>query len=152
MKLIASFVLFRDIFDAMFPVEKSVGETIITQGEEGDNFYVIESGTVDVYVNDTQVTSIKDGGSFGELALIYSQPRAATVKAHTDVRLWGIDRLTYRIVLMVKFSNNMINFFGREQNILNYNNNGIRITLRMNFDFFDDFPASGIVPFLPLIN
>ena len=32
------------MYDAMFPVEKSAAETIIEQGEEGDNFYVIDKG------------------------------------------------------------------------------------------------------------
>jgi len=90
----------KDIFDAMGPVEKKVGETIIVQGEDGDNFYVIDSGEVDVFVNGEKVTSIKDGGSFGELALIYGTPRAATVKAKTDVKLWALDRDTYRRILM----------------------------------------------------
>jgi len=90
----------RDIFDAMDPVEKKAGDTILVQGEDGDNFYVIDSGEVDVFVNGEKVTSIKDGGSFGELALIYGTPRAATVKAKTDVKLWGLDRDTYRRILM----------------------------------------------------
>lgn len=46
------------------------------------------------------VTTIGDGGSFGELALIYGTPRAATVRAKTDVKLWGIDRDSYRRILM----------------------------------------------------
>lgn len=46
------------------------------------------------------VTTICEGGSFGELALIYGTPRAATVKARTDVKLWGIDRDSYRRILM----------------------------------------------------
>lgn len=46
------------------------------------------------------VTTIGEGGSFGELALIYGTPRAATVKAKTDVKLWGIDRDSYRRILM----------------------------------------------------
>ena len=41
-----------------------------------------------------------ESGSFGELALIYGTPRAATVKAKTDVKLWGIDRDSYRRILM----------------------------------------------------
>jgi cAMP-dependent protein kinase regulator len=89
-----------DIFDAMFAVENKAGETIIQQGDEGDNFYIIDSGAVDVYINDVLVKSIVDVGSFGELALIYGQPRAATVKAKTDVKLWAIDRDTYRRILM----------------------------------------------------
>ncbi|VDK53951.1 unnamed protein product [Anisakis simplex] len=91
----------KAIFDAMFPVEKKKGETIIEQGEEGDNFYVIDSGEVDVFVNNEYAVSIKEGGSFGELALIYGTPRAATVIAKSDiVKCWAIDRTTYRQILM----------------------------------------------------
>jgi cAMP-dependent protein kinase regulator len=51
-------------------------------------------------VNGEHVTTIGEGGSFGELALIYGTPRAATVRAKTDVKLWGIDRDSYRRILM----------------------------------------------------
>ncbi|KAG7279437.1 hypothetical protein CRUP_038210 [Coryphaenoides rupestris] len=73
-----------DIFDAMFSVNYIAGETVIQQGDEGDNFYVIDIGEMDVYVNNEWVTSIGEGGSFGELALIYGTPRAATVRARSD--------------------------------------------------------------------
>jgi len=89
-----------DIFDAMFQVKHHAEDVIIQQGDEGDNFYIIDSGEADVYVNDQLVVSISPGGSFGELALIYGTPRAATVKAHTDTQLWAIDRVTYRRILM----------------------------------------------------
>jgi len=107
-KAIAKNVLFShldetersDIFDAMFPSNAIPGEVIIQQGDEGDNFYIIDKGSVDVYVNGEKVISIGEGGSFGELALIYGTPRAATVKASSDVKLWGIDRDSYRRILM----------------------------------------------------
>ena len=107
-KAIAKNVLFShldenersDIFDAMFPVNAIPGEMIIEQGAEGDNFYIIDSGDVEVYVNGEKVVTIGEGGSFGELALIYGTPRAATVQAATDVKLWGIDRDSYRRILM----------------------------------------------------
>merc|ERR1719510_1674247 len=109
-KAIAKNVLFShldenersDIFDAMFPVNAMPGEVIIQQGDEGDNFYIIDTGDVEVFVNGEKVVQIGEGGSFGELALIYGTPRAATVKASTgtDVKLWGIDRDSYRRILM----------------------------------------------------
>lgn len=37
-----------DIFDAMFPINCLPGESIIQQGDEGDNFYVIDQGEVEV--------------------------------------------------------------------------------------------------------
>ncbi|CAB4008781.1 cAMP-dependent kinase type I regulatory subunit isoform X1, partial [Paramuricea clavata] len=69
-----------DIFDAMFLVKHNVAEIVIQQGEEGDNFYIIDSGEVEVYVNEHLVSVIGEGGAFGELALIYGTPRAATIK------------------------------------------------------------------------
>jgi cAMP-dependent protein kinase regulator len=90
----------KDIFDAMFAVVHNPGDIIIKQGDEGDNFYVIDEGIVDVFVDDVYVNSIADSGSFGELALIYNTPRKATVKAKTAVKLWAIDRDTYRRILM----------------------------------------------------
>ena len=43
------------------------GEVIIQQGDEGDNFYIIDNGEVEVYVNGEKVLNIGEGGSFGEL-------------------------------------------------------------------------------------
>jgi cAMP-dependent protein kinase regulator len=85
-----------DIFDAMQPFNYKPDETIIQQGEEGDFFYIIDIGEVEVYVNNKCVTAISDGGSFGELALIYGTPRAATIKAKSDCKLWAIDRKVRR--------------------------------------------------------
>merc|ERR1711874_558455 len=89
-----------DIFDAMFPVNVQSGDIIIQQGDEGDNFYVIDQGEVEFYVDGNLVAMIGDGGTWGELALIYGTPRAATVKAKTDVKLWGLDRDSYRRIIM----------------------------------------------------
>ncbi|CAG9088168.1 unnamed protein product [Plutella xylostella] len=107
-RAIASNVLFThldeseraDMFDAMFPVQCLPGETVIRQGDEGDNFYIVDSGEVEVLVNGEPVTMISEGGSFGELALIYGTPRAATVRARTALKLWGLDRDSYRRILM----------------------------------------------------
>ncbi|XP_046631570.1 cAMP-dependent protein kinase type I regulatory subunit-like isoform X1 [Daphnia pulicaria] len=112
-KAIAKNVLFShldenerpDILDAMFPVSAHSGEVIIQQNDEGDNFYVIDQGEVEVFVDGNMVTVIGEGGSFGELALIYGTPRAATVKAKTDVKLWGLDRDSYRRILMISTIN-----------------------------------------------
>lgn len=93
------------VLDCMFEVKPGAGEIIIQQGDEGDNFYVIDEGTVEVLISTDGgepeiVSDIAEGGSFGELALIYGTPRAATIKAKTACRLWAIDRDTYRRILM----------------------------------------------------
>jgi cAMP-dependent protein kinase regulator len=77
----------------------------MAQGDDGDNFYCIDQGTVDIFISKdgnppNHFGEIGPGGSFGELALIYGTPRAATIQAKTDVVLWAIDRDTYRRILM----------------------------------------------------
>lgn len=94
------------IFDAMFERSFQAGDVIIHQGEEGDNFYVVEVGILDISVKKDgeevpkKVKTVGPGGSFGELALMYDTPRAATVTAVTDGVLWGLDRMTYKSVLL----------------------------------------------------
>lgn len=82
--------------------EKKVPQNsvIIKQGDEGDYFYIVESGTVEFYVNSECVSASGPGSSFGELALMYNSPRAATAVAQTDCVLWALDRLTFRKVLL----------------------------------------------------
>eukprot|EP01132_Coremiostelium_polycephalum_P002559 gene2559-3169_t len=95
----------NSVFGAMFEVQYKKGDVIIRQGDDGDNFYVVDYGVCDIFVSKNNespvlVMEVFEGGSFGELALIYGSPRAATVIAKTDVRLWAIDRVTYRRILM----------------------------------------------------
>ena len=66
-KAIAKNVLFShldenersDIFDAMFPVNAMPGEVIIQQGDEGDNFYIIDTGDVEVSYQNTKYFKYK---------------------------------------------------------------------------------------------
>jgi cAMP-dependent protein kinase regulator len=88
------------ISKAMFSASFEQGDTIMNQGDEGSHFYVIDSGECDVFVNNEFVKTLEPGESFGELALIHGTPRAATIEAKTPVSLWGIDRVTFRKVLM----------------------------------------------------
>ena len=56
----------------MFEKPVVANEFVITQGEEGDYFYVIEHGLFEIFVNGQLVLEIGNGGSFGELALMYN--------------------------------------------------------------------------------
>ena len=64
-----------EIFDAMFPAFARPGHEIIKQGEEGDNFYIVDQGEVEIFVDEKKVVTLGEGGSFGELALIHETPR-----------------------------------------------------------------------------
>ncbi len=68
------------------------GETIIEQGEEGDAFYAIGSGRVDVVRDGVLERTMGLGAHFGEIALLADVPRTASVVARTPVRLFRLDR------------------------------------------------------------
>ncbi|XP_012254994.2 cAMP-dependent protein kinase type II regulatory subunit isoform X2 [Athalia rosae] len=94
-----------DVLDAMFEKAVEPGEFIIRQGDDGDNFYVIERGKFEVYVKDPTgddllIHTYENSGAFGELALLYNMPRAATIKAISPGTLWAMDRQTFRRILL----------------------------------------------------
>ncbi|KAF9824505.1 hypothetical protein SFRURICE_001389 [Spodoptera frugiperda] len=95
----------QQVLDAMFEKRTEPGEYLIRQGDDGDNFYVIENGMFDVLVTgddriEKVVHTYEGSGSFGELALMYNMPRAASVRAQTPGQLWAMDRHTFRRILL----------------------------------------------------
>jgi CRP-like cAMP-binding protein/Zn-dependent protease/multisubunit Na+/H+ antiporter MnhG subunit len=73
-------------------VNVAPGEAILEQGEEGDAFYAISSGRVDVVQDGTFVRTLGPGAHFGEIALLEKVPRTAGVVARTPVRAFRLDR------------------------------------------------------------
>jgi hypothetical protein len=92
----------RSVVDAMFEVKAAAGQTLIHEGDKGDNFYIVQSGTYAVFLKAVPGKSVKNyaaGDAFGELALMYNCPRAATVKCTGSGTLWALDRSTFRAIL-----------------------------------------------------
>lgn len=108
------------VVSALMKKEFTAGTEIITQGDVGDYFYIVEGGVVDFYVNGAKVNSSGDGSSFGELALMYNSPRAATAIAATDVTCWALDRATFRRILLEGTFNRRIMYedFLKDVNVL----------------------------------
>ncbi|RHY86534.1 hypothetical protein DYB35_012180 [Aphanomyces astaci] len=109
LKAIQSNILFQglsqgeqsDCVDAFQCREHEAGVEIITQGDQGENFYVVQSGTLDILVSVKSNPPIKFGAltsgmGFGELALLCNTPRAATIKSKSSVVLWALDRNDFR--------------------------------------------------------
>jgi signal-transduction protein with cAMP-binding, CBS, and nucleotidyltransferase domain len=84
------------IVDAFESVNIGANTTVIQQGENGDDFYVVQSGILEIYIRSSTGSqqkvgnSLGPGSAFGELALMYNTPRAATIKAVSDCTLWKI--------------------------------------------------------------
>ena len=80
--------------------ECAEGEALISQGETGGHFYILRKGTVVFIVDGEEVGRAVPGNSFGELALLYNAPRAATCKAvDGKAGLWRVDQVTFRKLL-----------------------------------------------------
>lgn len=80
------------IVNSMKPISFKANSIIICEGDKGDQFFLIESGeAVASVIGVGDVAKYGIGGCFGELALIYNSPRAASVVAKTDVKTWAID-------------------------------------------------------------
>jgi cGMP-dependent protein kinase len=92
----------EQLVDAMEPMQYAANTIVIQQGAKGDNFYVIERGTFDIIVGGKKVAEFGEGTagmSFGELALLYNSPRAATVRSTSLAKLWAIGRATFRHII-----------------------------------------------------
>ena len=62
------------------------------------------SGVYNIFIKqgneDVKVGSCQNKGSFGELALMYNMPRAATIQSAGDGMLWAMDRQTFRRIVL----------------------------------------------------
>ena len=68
------------------------GRTLCREGEAGQEFFVLEAGTVQVSAGGQQLATLGAGEFFGELALLDAGPRTATVTAETDVTVLVVSR------------------------------------------------------------
>jgi CRP-like cAMP-binding protein len=77
---------------ALKRVEVPAGEVFIREGDDGDLFYVIETGTVEVTKDGRYVATLGPGEYVGEIALLRDVPRTATVTATSPTVLQTLDR------------------------------------------------------------
>ncbi len=79
----------------LVPVSAPAGTALMTQGETGENFVVIATGEVEVFVDGRPIHRLGAGEGVGEIALLRRRPRTATVVAVTDVTGYGVDAMTF---------------------------------------------------------
>ena len=76
------------------------GNTIFKEGEQGDEFFVVVRGEVEIRSGNRRFETVGQNGIFGEMALIDDNPRSATVVALTDVTVAPIQEQQF--LFMVK--------------------------------------------------
>jgi CRP-like cAMP-binding protein len=79
------------------PLELDAGHVLLREGEPGDRAYLIERGDVVVTFAGREVGRLGPGDLVGEIALLRSVPRTATVVATSDLRVLALDRSEFLV-------------------------------------------------------
>jgi|Transcript_2938 cGMP-dependent protein kinase len=114
----------KTMIDVAWKEDVEKGKEIISEGDlNADYFYIVQEGTFEIFISQQEqgeegekavtsaekavtrgeskfVTTVTKGGSFGELALLYLVPRAATVQCKEAGTVWVIDRQNFKNILM----------------------------------------------------
>ena len=89
------------VVDAMDEKKCFKKEVVIKEGDEGNCLYIVGTGTLactKIFKGNTEPTFLKryeSGDAFGELALLYNVPRAATIQSDNESVLYALDRATF---------------------------------------------------------
>jgi len=90
----------QKLSEKMTAMHVSAGETIITQGEPGDCYYIVREGSCNVLHNGIKIGEVQSMGCFGEEALISGAPRNATVAMAEDGVLMRLTKLHFDHLLV----------------------------------------------------
>jgi MFS family permease len=79
------------VASSLVPVSVSAGDLVIRAGDDGDRFYIVGDGELDIDAEGRHSTA-READYFGEIALLRNVPRTATVKATVDSHLYALQR------------------------------------------------------------
>lgn len=79
-----------EVIRCMEREEYKPSSIVINEGESADKLYIVEIGSLDVIINGQYIRTIQASDMFGELALLYSAPRSASVVSKTNCILWTL--------------------------------------------------------------
>ena len=88
-----------DVAEHMQKRHFAAGETIIREGEPGEEFFLISDGEVEVIRADHEVARLGPGDFFGEVALISGEPRNATIVAESGVDAYALGKTDFQTAL-----------------------------------------------------
>lgn len=131
-----------EMIDVMTMVTIQAGEPVITQGATGNCFFILESGMCDIVVDGQLVGKYNNGDAFGELALLYNCPRAATILATTGCILWSVERTMFRKIMATTASATQlarVNFLKNVELLQRLSNNQLqKVAAALKLQRFND--------------
>ncbi|HYV28579.1 MAG TPA: cyclic nucleotide-binding domain-containing protein [Candidatus Eisenbacteria bacterium] len=90
----------KHLWQQVEPVDVSAGTVIVREGELGSRLYLIGSGFMRVCKNfdkpnEVELAALTEGDFFGEMCILETMPRAATVQAVTDSTLYSMSSMAF---------------------------------------------------------
>eukprot|EP00439_Symbiodinium_sp_Y106_P057351 s1665_g8.t1 len=100
----------KKVVESFVTMKFSQGDTVIEQGTPGTSFFVIANGELEVFINDKSVRRMTRNSYIGERALLFHEPRTATVKVVSpDAELWAIEKATFEKIIAGNMQQQLMN-------------------------------------------
>ena len=96
------------MIDVLSVKEFSAGAVIFQQGSNGDGFYIVSEGSVDIIKDGSTIRTVEINGFFGERSVILEEVRTATAKANSHTKCWVLDKNNFRILIDEKIHQELL--------------------------------------------
>ena len=96
-------------------------QTIITEGETGDKFYIVKKGTIDINVKGKYIRTLNEKEYFGERALFFNEARSASVIAKGNVELFYVSQNDFISNIEMNMKEHLMNRFYLQDNTIELN-------------------------------
>jgi CRP/FNR family transcriptional regulator, cyclic AMP receptor protein len=75
------------------------GQALFREGDAGNQMYILETGTAEVFVQNQLVETLQHGGIVGEMGLVSPGPHSASVIARTDCEFVAVDEKRFQFLV-----------------------------------------------------
>lgn len=84
-----------ELADHLEELEFEAGQTLVEKGAEGDSLFVVVRGKVEVLDGENRLNELGERAVFGELSLLDSEPRSATIRAMEDTTVLKLSQIAF---------------------------------------------------------
>jgi len=86
------------------------GKNVFSKGDRGTAFFIVHEGILKIHVEGSVEILLRHGDTFGELALMYDEPRNATIEARMDCKLWVMPQKAFSEVTQISARRKLVDY------------------------------------------
>ncbi|NWJ45993.1 MAG: cyclic nucleotide-binding domain-containing protein [Chloroflexi bacterium] len=84
--------MLQEMLNLLVDVEVPIGQTIFQKGDLGDSMFIVREGIMRVHIDEHTLGIVEKGNFFGEMAVLDSETRSASITAITNTHLWCLSQ------------------------------------------------------------